>query len=86
MLGLAQFSPIPMKKNASMMTKVFYKGHSYEYTVSEKDGVRLFSLYENGVLRYNITESDLDKRSVVSLVLDNYFGKERPKRDSRVEQ
>lgn len=64
------------------MKQVFYNGHSYEYRVSERDGVRVFSLYEKGVLRYNLKENDLDKRTLVSLILDNYFSRDRQKSDS----
>lgn len=59
------------------MSQVTYKGHWYDYTVTEKDGVKEFSLYRNGVLEHRINESDLDKRSVVSLLLDTYFRSER---------
>lgn len=65
------------RKNSFQMKQVFYNGHSYEYTVSEKDGTRLFSLYEKGVLRYNLTENDLDKRTMVSFILDSYYTKDR---------
>lgn len=61
------------------MKQVFYNGHSYEYRVSERDGKRIFSLYEKGVLRYNLTENDLDKRTLVSFILDNYYSKARRK-------
>lgn len=64
------------------MKQVFYNGHSYEYRVSERDGVRVFSLYEKGVLRYNLRENDLDKRTLVSLILDSYFTRDRQKSDS----
>lgn len=66
------------------MKQVFYNGHLYEYTVSERDGVRLFSLYEKGVLRYNLAENDLDKRTLVSFILDNYFSKQRQKPESAI--
>lgn len=61
------------------MKQVFYNGHSYEYRVSERDGIRMFSLYEKGILRYNLTENDLDKRTLVSFILDSYYSKARQK-------
>lgn len=64
------------------MKQVFYNGHSYEYRVSERDGIRMFSLYEKGVLRYNLAENELDKRTLVSLILDSYYSKARQKAES----
>ena len=67
------------------MKRVLYNGHSYEYRVSEKDGIRLVSLYEKGVLRYNLKENDLDSRTLVSLILDSYYSKEAQKETQKPE-
>ncbi|HLT82406.1 MAG TPA: hypothetical protein VKZ86_15365 [Cyclobacteriaceae bacterium] len=55
------------------MKQVFYNGQSYEYKVSEENGVRTILLYDKGVLRHRLTESELDKRTLVSFILDNYY-------------
>jgi hypothetical protein len=68
------------------MKKVSYKGQSYDYTISEKNGVKQFALFKNGVLQYSVIECDLDKRTVVSLVLENYFTKQAKGRISKLSQ
>lgn len=55
------------------MKQVFYNGQSYEYRVSEENGVRMILLYQKGILRHRLTESELDKRTLVSFILDNYY-------------
>lgn len=56
------------------MKKVFYKGQPYEYrTTGDTVGKRQFVLYKNGVLTHFVQEEDLDKRSVVSMILDAYY-------------
>lgn len=65
----------PHTKKSDQMKQVFYNGQSYEYRVSEEDGVRVISLYERGVLRHRLTESELDKRTLVSFILDNYYNR-----------
>jgi hypothetical protein len=57
------------------MKQVFYNGQSYEYRVSEENGERVILLYDRGVLRHRLTESELDKRTQVSFILDNYYNR-----------
>jgi len=55
--------------------RVFYNGRQYEYkmTVTE-DGKRHFSLYSNGMLAHFVSEEELDKRWLLTILLDHYFG------------
>lgn len=55
------------------MKTVYYKGKPYTYSVTEIIGKRKYSLYENDVLVHFVDEEELDKRSVVSIILDSYY-------------
>ena len=55
------------------MKEVYYKGKSYEYKVIDLKGTRQFQLYENGVVKHSVEESELDVKSIVSLILDAYY-------------
>jgi hypothetical protein len=59
------------------MKQVFYNGQSYEYRVSEENGGRVILLYQKGVLRHRLRESELDKRTLVSFILDNYYNRKK---------
>jgi len=56
------------------MKEVYYKGHPYQYKIIEVGGKRQFQLYENGVLKHSVDQGDLDIRSIVSFILDSYYG------------
>ena len=52
---------------------VYYKGTPYEYKVSRVGDKRMFSLFTRGILQHFLDEDELDKKSVVSNILDGYF-------------
>lgn len=56
------------------MKKVYYKGQPYEFkTTGSAIGKRHFQLYKNNVLMHTVHEQELDKKSVVSIILDAYY-------------
>jgi len=56
------------------MKKVYFRGQAYDYRTSgEIVGKRQFALYKGGVLTHFVEEEDLDKKSIVSMVLDAYY-------------
>lgn len=55
------------------MKEVFYKGKPYEFKVIELRGKRQFQLLENGSVKHSVEESELDVKSIVSLILDSYY-------------
>lgn len=55
------------------MKTVYYRGEPYTYVITETKGKRKYSLYHSGVLKHFVDEDELDKRSVVSIVLDSYY-------------
>lgn len=55
------------------MKEVFYKGEPYQFEVMEVQGKRIFQLYRDGVLKHSVEQSDLDIKSIVSLILDLYY-------------
>jgi hypothetical protein len=54
------------------MKQVFYKGQPYDYTVVDQQGKRQFQLFTEGNLAYTVEQSELDIKSIVSLILDAY--------------
>lgn len=56
------------------MNKVYYKGQPYDFKVTRlTSGQRHYSLYKNGLLTHSVMEDDLDKRTIVSFILDAYY-------------
>ncbi|SKC87241.1 hypothetical protein [Ohtaekwangia koreensis] len=56
------------------MNKVYYKGQPYDFKVTKlESGQRHYSLYRNGMLTHSVMEDDLDKRTIVSMILDSYY-------------
>ncbi len=55
------------------MNKVYYKGHPYEFEVRNNKGERVFALYQDGAVVREVAQSDLDIKSVVSMILDEYY-------------
>lgn len=56
------------------MKKVYYKGQPYEFkTTGNTVGKRHFQLFRNNVLMHTVHEQDLDKKSIVSIILDAYY-------------
>ena len=55
------------------MKKLYYRGHPYDFEVSELMGKRFFVLYKQGEVVQYVKEDDVDIRSRVSLILDDYY-------------
>lgn len=55
------------------MEKVYYKGHPYEFTVRKNNSHRVFTLYKDNTVVNEVAEHDLDIKSVVSLILEDYY-------------
>jgi hypothetical protein len=55
------------------MKKIFYKGVPYESLEVAMDGKKKFALYQNNQFIHFIDVDDLDSRSRVSLILDDYY-------------
>lgn len=55
------------------MKEVYYKGQPYQYKIVDLGGKRQFQLYENGILKHSVEQSELDIRSIVSFILDSYY-------------
>jgi hypothetical protein len=68
------------------MKEVYYKGQPYQYQIIELGGKRHFQLYKNGVMEHLVEQSDLDIKSIVSLILDAYYKNTQPKVQSQVLQ
>jgi hypothetical protein len=55
------------------MKQVYYKGQPFDYQVLELKGKRQFQLYTDGELVHSVDQSELDIKSIVSLILDAYY-------------
>ena len=55
------------------MKELYYKGRPYEFKIVDLKGKRQFQLFENGVVKHSVEESELDVKSIVSLILDAYY-------------
>ena len=66
------------------MKEVYYKGQPYEYQILDLTGKRQFQLYKNGILMHSVEQSELDIKSIVSLILDAYYKTAQPKIQSGV--
>ena len=56
------------------MKKVYYKGEPYEFKTSGTQvGKRHFLLFRDQTLVHAVEEQELDKKSVVSIILDAYY-------------
>jgi hypothetical protein len=55
------------------MKEVYYKGKPYGFKVIDLKGKRQFQLYENGILKHSVEESELDVKTIVSLILEAYY-------------
>ena len=55
------------------MKRVYYKGQPYEFKVRTTKNERVFALYQDGALVREVAQSDLDIKSVVSLILEEYY-------------
>jgi hypothetical protein len=60
------------------MKEVYYKGRAYPYKVVDSEGKRRYELIENGAVKHSVHESELDIKSVVSLILDSYYRNVKP--------
>jgi hypothetical protein len=57
----------------TVMKEVYYKGQPFTYEVINLDGNRTYRLYANGQLVEQVKEDDLDIRSRVTMILDEYY-------------
>lgn len=55
------------------MKKLYYKGQPYDFEVAELMGKRFFVLYKNGEVVQYVKDEELDIRSRVSMILDEYY-------------
>jgi hypothetical protein len=55
------------------MKKLYYRGQPYDFEVAELMGKRFFVLYKNGEVVQYVKEDELDIRSRVSMILDDYY-------------
>jgi hypothetical protein len=55
------------------MKQVYYKGEAYEYEVVLQKGKKVFKLSKNGTLMHSVDQSELDIKSLVSLILEAYY-------------
>jgi hypothetical protein len=55
------------------MKKLYYRGQPYDFEVSELMGKRYFVLYKDGEVVQYVKEDELDIRSRVSMILDEYY-------------
>ena len=55
------------------MKKIFYRGLPYEGLAVDIEGNRKYALYKNDQFVHFIDEEELDKRSRVSMILDDYY-------------
>jgi hypothetical protein len=55
------------------MKQVYYKGQPYDYEIVNQRGKRQFRLFNEGVLMHSVEQSELDIKSLVSLILEAYY-------------
>jgi hypothetical protein len=55
------------------MKKLYYRGQAFDYEVAELMGKRFFVLYKNGEVVQYVKEDEVDIRSRVSIILDDYY-------------
>ncbi|RAW00123.1 hypothetical protein [Pseudochryseolinea flava] len=55
------------------MKRIFYKGIPYESLEVAMDGKKKFALYENNQFIHFVDVEEIDNRSRVSLILDDYY-------------
>ena len=55
------------------MKKLYYRGQAYDFEVAELMGKRFFVLYKNGEVVQYVKEDEVDIRSRVSMILDDYY-------------
>jgi hypothetical protein len=61
-------------KYLDRMKKLYYRGQPYDFEVSDLLGKRFFVLYDkNGEVVQYVKEDELDIRSRVSMILDEYY-------------
>jgi len=60
------------------MKQLYYKGEGYDFEVREINGKRQYFLSKDGILKHTVEQSELDIKSIVSLILDSYYRNARP--------
>lgn len=66
------------------MKKLYFRGQPYDFEVSELMGQRYFVLYKDGEVIQYVKEDDLDIRSRVSMILDEYYQIPQPPLHSNI--
>ena len=61
------------------MKEVYYKGQPYQYEIVDLKGKRQFQLFKDGLLMHSVEQSELDIKSIVSLILDSYYQNTKPR-------
>ena len=61
------------------MKEVYYKGQPYQYEIVDLTGKRQFQLFKDGMLVHSVEQSELDIKSIVSLILDSYYQNAKPR-------
>lgn len=65
------------------MKKLYYRGQAYDFEVAELMGNRFFVLYRNGEVVQYVKEDEVDIRSRVSMILDDYYRPSTPSIQSK---
>lgn len=55
------------------MRRIFYKGIPYDSLEVDMDGRKKFALYQNNKFVHFVDMEEIDNRSRVSLILDDYY-------------
>lgn len=56
-----------------VMKQIYYKGQGYDYKTVDVNGKRQYQLFKDGELFQTVEQSELDIKSIVSLILDSYY-------------
>jgi hypothetical protein len=60
-----------------MKRKVYFKGVPFDYRAVDIAGKLHYILYQNGIVEHVLPQEELDKRSLVSMILDRYYSAPR---------
>jgi hypothetical protein len=55
------------------MKKLYYKGEPFDFELAQLMGKNFFVLYKNGEVVQYVKEEEVDIRSRVSMILDEYY-------------
>jgi hypothetical protein len=60
-----------------MKRRVYFKGDAYDYRAVDIVGRLHYILYQNGIVQHVLPQEELDKGSMVSLILERYYNTPR---------